>query len=141
MTIVAASTELSDKLVKAAIDAGVVIMEVYNAASGIETDTKGDDSPVTVADQKAETLILAALKEAAPGVDVLAEEAVAAGIIPDVGEQFFLVDPLDGTKEFIKKGTDFTVNIALILNGRPIMGVVYAPARDHLWVAESTTSA
>lgn len=139
--IISASTELSDKLVKAAIDAGVVIMEIYNSADGIDTDTKGDDSPVTLADQKAEDLILAVLKEAAPGVPVLAEEAVAAGDIPDVGEQFFLVDPLDGTKEFIKKGTDFTVNIALILHGKPIMGVVFAPARDHIWVAESPDTA
>lgn len=138
---VAAGSALSDKLVKVAIDAGVVIMDVYNASTGIETDTKKDDSPVTIADQKAEDMILAVLKEAAPGVDVLAEEAVAAGIIPDVGEQFFLVDPLDGTKEFIKKGTDFTVNIALIQHGRPIMGVVYAPARNHIWVAEDTSTA
>lgn len=132
---------LSDKLVKLAIDAGVVIMDVYNAASGIDTDTKKDDSPVTVADQKAEDLILAGLKEAAPEIPVLAEESVAAGKIPELGEQFFLVDPLDGTKEFIKKGTDFTVNIALIVSGRPVMGVVYAPARDHLWVAEGPTKA
>jgi len=139
--IVSASPELADKLVKLSLEAGVVIMEVYNAASGIDTETKGDDSPVTIADQKAEDLILKGLSEAAPGVPVLAEESVAAGNIPELGDQFFLVDPLDGTKEFIKKGTDFTVNIALILHGRPIMGVVYAPARNHIWVAESTTDA
>ena len=136
-----AGSALSDQLVKAAIDAGVVIMEVYDAAGGIDTDTKSDDSPVTIADQKAEDLILAVLKDAAPDVPVLAEESVAAGIIPDVGDRFFLVDPLDGTKEFIKKGTDFTVNIALIEHGRPVMGVVYAPARSHIWVAENTTTA
>ncbi|WP_022694277.1 3'(2'),5'-bisphosphate nucleotidase CysQ [Ponticaulis koreensis] len=139
--IISPSAELSDKLVKAAIDAGVVIMEVYNAADGINTDTKSDDSPVTIADQKAEDLILKVLKEVTPTVPVLAEESVAAGNIPDVGEQFYLVDPLDGTKEFIKKGTDFTVNIALILHGRPIMGVVYAPARNHIWVAEGPATA
>lgn len=132
---------LSDKLVKAAIDAGVVIMEVYNSADGIDTDTKKDDSPVTIADQKAEDLILAALKEAAPDIPVLAEESVSAGKIPELGERFFLVDPLDGTKEFIKKGNDFTVNIALVVKGRPVMGVVYAPAQDRLWVAEGTTTA
>ena len=135
------NTELSDKLVKVSVDAGVVIMEIYNAASGIETDTKSDDSPVTLADQKAEDIILAVLKEVAPNVPVLAEESVAAGNIPDVGDEFFLVDPLDGTKEFIKKGTDFTVNIALIQNGRPVMGVVYAPARSHIWVAEGPATA
>ena len=135
------NTELSDKLVKVSVDAGVVIMEIYNAASGIETDTKSDDSPVTLADQKAEDIILAVLKEVAQNVPVLAEESVAAGNIPDVGDEFFLVDPLDGTKEFIKKGTDFTVNIALIQNGRPVMGVVYAPARSHIWVAEGPATA
>lgn len=137
---ISTSADLSDKLVKAAIDAGVVIMEVYNASSGIATNTKSDDSPVTIADQKAEDLILKVLAEVAPGVPVLAEEAVAAGHIPEVGDQFFLVDPLDGTKEFIKKATDFTVNIALILHGRPVMGIVYAPALNRIWVAENTTT-
>ena len=141
MTTVTASSALSDKMVKVAIEAGVIIMEVYNAASGIETDKKGDDSPVTIADQKAEELILKALAEAAPGVPVLAEESVSEGRIPELGDQFFLVDPLDGTKEFIKKGTDFTVNIALVEHGRAIMGVVYAPARDHMWVAEGPATA
>ena len=141
MTTVTAGSALSDKMVKAAIEAGVIIMEVYNAASGIETDKKGDDSPVTIADQKAEELILKALAEAAPGVPVLAEESVSEGRIPELGDQFFLVDPLDGTKEFIKKGTDFTVNIALVEHGRATMGVVYAPARDHMWVAEGPATA
>ena len=132
---------LADALVKTSIDAGVVIMEVYNSASGIDTDTKSDDSPVTIADQKAEELILARLKEVTPDIPVLAEEAVAAGHVPELGDYFYLVDPVDGTKEFIKKGTDFTVNIALIYLGRPIMGVVYAPARNHIWAAESPESA
>lgn len=128
-------------IVRAALDAGVVIMDVYNASGGIETDTKSDDSPVTIADQRAETLILERLKTLAPDTPVLAEESVAAGHIPEIGDVFFLVDPLDGTKEFIKRGSDFTVNIALIYLGRPILGVVYAPAQSRIWMAESTTLA
>ena len=139
MTVLTQSAAL--EVVKSAINAGVVIMEVYNDADGIDTDTKKDDSPVTIADQRAEDVILKDLTRIAPDIPVLAEEAVAAGNIPDVGEQFFLVDPLDGTKEFIKKGTDFTVNIALIVHGRPVMGVVYAPAQNRLWVAEGPTTA
>ncbi len=135
------ASDLSEKLAKISVDAGVVIMDVYNAAGGIDTDTKKDDSPVTIADQKAEELILKGLAECAPGIPVLAEESVSAGNIPELGEMFFLVDPLDGTKEFIKKGSDFTVNIALIKNGRPIMGVVYAPATHRIWVAEGPGSA
>ena len=132
---------LSDKITKTAIDAGVVIMDVYNSDDGIDTDTKKDDSPVTIADQKAEALILKELEMAAPGVPVLAEESVSEGRIPELGDEFFLVDPLDGTKEFIKKGGDFTVNIALIVHGRPVMGVVYAPALKRIWVAEGPGTA
>lgn len=139
MTINAA--ELAEKIAQISVDAGVVIMEVYNAADGIDTDTKKDDSPVTIADQKAEELILRGLADAAPGIPVLAEESVSAGRIPELGDRFFLVDPLDGTKEFIKKGGDFTVNIALIVNGRPVMGVVYAPAMNRIWVAEGPGAA
>jgi len=97
---------------------------------------KADHSPVTVADQAAEAVILDALARLAPGVPVVAEEEVAAGRIPDVAERFFLVDPLDGTKEFIGRGTDFTVNIGLIENGVPTLGVVFAPARDTLYVGD-----
>ena len=134
-------TKLAEQITKTAIDAGVVIMDVYNAADGIDTGTKKDDSPVTIADQKAEELILKELAIAAPGVPVLAEESVCEGRIPELGDEFFLVDPLDGTKEFIKKGGDFTVNIALIVHGRPVMGVVYAPALKRIWVAEGPGSA
>ena len=129
MTI--ATAELSDQIAKISVDAGVVIMDVYNSASGIDTDTKKDDSPVTIADQKAEELIISALAKVAPGVPVLAEESVSAGKIPELGDQFFLVDPLDGTKEFIKKGNDFTVNIALIVKGRPVMGVGTVQVHVH----------
>lgn len=113
-------------LVEIAIDAGAAIMEIY--ADSIEVTDKGDGSPVTQADTRAEEIILAALSERLPGIPVLAEEAVAAGRVPEASERFFLVDPLDGTREFISRNGEFTVNIALIEAGVPTAGVVYAPA-------------
>ena len=129
----------SDALAAIALDAGALIMQVY--ATDFDISAKGDKSPVTEADQKAETLILAALKTLAPDIPVLAEEAASEGNIPELGDRFFLVDPLDGTKEFVHKRGEFTVNIALIEHGRPVMGVVYAPAMDRLFVADSVSSA
>lgn len=115
-------------LEKLALDAGKAILEVYHA--GPSVSYKQDASPVTEADERAEAIILAGLKSAYPDIPVVAEEAAAAGNIPDVsGQKFFLVDPLDGTKEFINRRDDFTVNIALIDNGVPVAGIVYAPAR------------
>lgn len=112
-------------------DAGQVIMDIY--ATDFDVTKKGDESPVTQADQKAEDVILAGLAKLAPGIPVVAEEAVAAGNIPDVSDRFFLVDPLDGTKEFISRNGEFTVNIALIENGKPVLGLVYAPAINRLF--------
>jgi 3'(2'), 5'-bisphosphate nucleotidase len=118
-----------DTLEALALDAGKAILEVYRA--GPNVTIKSDASPVTEADERAEAIILAGLKTAFPDIPVVAEEAAAAGNIPDVsGKRFFLVDPLDGTKEFINKRDDFTVNIALIENGVPVAGIVYAPARN-----------
>lgn len=101
--------------------------------AGCTATIKSDDSPVTAADRDAEAAILAGLAIAAPGIPVVAEEESAAGRTPDVVAAFFLVDPLDGTKEFIRRGDDFTVNIALVEGGAPTMGVVYAPARHTLY--------
>ncbi|HYD30911.1 MAG TPA: 3'(2'),5'-bisphosphate nucleotidase CysQ [Azospirillaceae bacterium] len=113
-------------------EAGAVILRYYNDTMSVET--KADGSPVTQADQAAEHVILPALHHLAPGVPVVAEEAVAAGHVPDIsGGRFWLVDPLDGTKEFIKRNGEFTVNIALIENGVPVLGVVYAPALGELY--------
>ncbi|ATE62677.1 3'(2'),5'-bisphosphate nucleotidase [Thauera sinica] len=89
---------------------------------------KDDASPVTEADERAEALIVPALDALLPGVPVVAEEAFAAGRIPSVAERFWLVDPLDGTKEFISRNGEFTVNIALVENGEPVLGLVHAPA-------------
>ena len=93
-----------------------------------EVEFKGDASPVTCADRDSEAIILAALAELAPEVMVISEEKFR-GVEAPLPDRFFLVDPLDGTKEFIKKRSDFTVNIALIEGGRPRFGLVYAPAR------------
>ncbi|MDQ3144480.1 MAG: 3'(2'),5'-bisphosphate nucleotidase CysQ [Pseudomonadota bacterium] len=114
----------------AAREAGAEILRLV--AAGFEVETKSDQSPVTVCDRAAEAIILAALAEAAPGMPVIAEEEVAEGRIPEHGDIYFLVDPLDGTKEFVRGGDDYTVNIGLIVDGTPRLGVVYAPATDRL---------
>lgn len=132
-------TLTGDTLARIALDAGALIMQVY--ATDFDVDRKDDSSPVTEADERAEKLILDALAKADPALPVIAEESVAAGNIPEHGSRFALVDPLDGTKEFINKRGEFTVNIAIIENGVPVMGVVYAPALDRLFVAESRFSA
>jgi 3'(2'), 5'-bisphosphate nucleotidase len=114
--------------------AGREIMSVY--ASDFTARTKTDNSPVTEADEKAEAIIVAGLKKSWPTIPVIAEEAAAAGRIPEFENQFFLVDPLDGTKEFLSRNGEFTVNIALIENGKPILGVVYAPAINQMFWGE-----
>lgn len=123
---------LCEGLVAAALAAGREILDVY--AGPIEVARKADASPVTAADGRAEAVILAALAELAPGVPVVAEESAAAGRLPVVGNRFFLVDPLDGTEEFISRNGEFTVNIALIEDRRPVLGVVYAPVFGRLFV-------
>jgi 3'(2'), 5'-bisphosphate nucleotidase len=118
---------------ESAIAAGRVILDIYRAGAAVRL--KGDTSPVTEADEAAERLILAALARHMPDVPVVAEEEVAAGRIPDVsGGRFILVDPLDGTREFIGGHDDFTVNIALIEAGIPVLGVVHAPALHALYL-------
>jgi 3'(2'), 5'-bisphosphate nucleotidase len=121
---------LIDELAEAAREAGGAILEVVRR--GFEIESKQDTSPVTEADRAAELIILAALARAAPGIPVIAEEEVAAGRIPAHDDTYFLVDPLDGTKEFIRGGDDYTVNIGLIERGTPKLGVVFAPATGRL---------
>jgi len=126
---------LLDDLAAAAREAGEAIKTIV--ARGFDVESKSDSSPVTEADRAAELIILAALARAAPGVPVIAEEEVAAGRIPAHDDNYFLVDPLDGTKEFVRGGDDYTVNIGLIQDGRPTLGVVFAPAAGRLhggWV-------
>jgi 3'(2'), 5'-bisphosphate nucleotidase len=121
---------LVDQLAETAREAGAAILEVVQR--GFEVESKHDTSPVTEADRAAELIILAALARAAPGIPVIAEEEVAAGRIPAHDDTYFLVDPLDGTKEFIRGGDDYTVNIGLIERGIPKLGVVFAPATGRL---------
>ena len=123
-------SKLLDALADAAREAGEAIRAIVRR--GFEIESKGDRSPVTEADRAAERIILAALAKAAPGVPVIAEEEVAAGRIPAHDDLYFLVDPLDGTKEFIRGGDDYTVNIGLIQHGLPRLGTVYAPATGRL---------
>ncbi len=112
-------------------DAGLAIMRIYE--SGTVARLKDDRSPVTDADEQAEAIILARLQALFPDIPVVAEESAARGECPAIGGRFILVDPLDGTKEFINRNGEFTVNIALIEDGRPVAGVVYAPAIDALF--------
>jgi 3'(2'), 5'-bisphosphate nucleotidase len=135
--------ELIDGLADAAREAGEAILTVVRR--GFEVEAKHDQSPVTQADRAAELVILASLARIAPGVPVIAEEEVAAGRIPAHDDTYFLVDPLDGTKEFVRGGDDYTVNIGLIEHGVPKLGVVFAPATgilhggsvgDGAWVDE-----
>ncbi|WP_265570291.1 3'(2'),5'-bisphosphate nucleotidase CysQ [Sphingomicrobium nitratireducens] len=119
-----------DALGEAAREAGEAILEIVRR--GFDVERKGDQSPVTEADHAAEAVLLAALARHAPGVPVIAEEQVAAGKIPAHDDTFFLVDPLDGTKEFIRGGEDYTVNIGLIAGGVPVMGIVFSPATQRL---------
>jgi 3'(2'), 5'-bisphosphate nucleotidase len=113
-------------------DAGHAILDVYE--SDFAVTRKDDDSPVTEADLRAETIILAGLRQLAPKIPIVSEEAMAAGARVDVsGGRFWLVDPLDGTKEFVKRNGEFTVNIGLIWDGVPRLGVLYAPVIDRLF--------
>ena len=126
------TTALTASLREIAQRAGREILTVY--ASDFAVLDKTDASPVTEADTRAERIILDGLSKCAPDVAVVAEESVSAGVIPDLDSQrFFLVDPLDGTREFIKRNGEFTVNIALVEDGAPTAGVVHLPALDETY--------
>lgn len=127
-------TDLQKGLIDAALAAAEVILTIYD--SDFDVEVKGDASPVTKADQQAEAVIIDKLKALAPDIPIVAEEAVASGDIPAVDETFFLVDPLDGTKEFVNRNGEFTVNIALIRNNVPMLGVIFTPVKGWLFVGE-----
>lgn len=124
-------------------DAGEIAMQYHDGFADMQVDIKNDDSPVTLADREAEGFIQMSLEQTLPGIPVVGEEAAALGKAPKVtgSEYFWLVDPIDGTKEFIKGGKDFTVNIGLIKNGVPVLGVVYAPARGELYAGHGPGTA
>ena len=123
----------------AAQKAGAAIMDIYRADPNVRY--KADSSPVTDADHASEDIVIAALFKLMPDVPVIAEEQVSAGNIPYTSDAYFLVDPLDGTKEFLKLNGEFTVNIALVNAGKPIFGLIYAPAKSDCYVTLSKAQA
>lgn len=110
--------------------AGRIIMSHFGA---VQVDLKSDASPVTAADRESDALIVAELAELVPGTNIISEESVRSPVA-DPGKSFFLVDPLDGTKEFIQQRSEFTVNIALVEDGAPVFGLVYAPALSDIYL-------
>lgn len=126
-------------MIDTALEAGAEIEAIYGA--GCASETKADGTPVTIADTRAEEIILARLASAFPDLPVVAEEEACAGRIPTLGDRFFLVDPLDGTKGFIARNGEFTVNIALVTQGIPTHGVVYAPDSHALYYGEKEEGA
>jgi 3'-phosphoadenosine 5'-phosphosulfate (PAPS) 3'-phosphatase len=128
-------SEIAEGLRALALAAGDAILARYAApAAGPAFRTKADASPVTDADLASSKVILAGLPAVVPGVPVVCEETELSEQPTEVGPSFVLVDPLDGTKEYISRNGDFTVNIALVARGAPVLGVVYAPARRRLFV-------
>jgi len=122
-----------------ALEAAVAVMAVY--ASDSHVRRKPDKSPVCDADEDAEAIILARLAARLPDLPVLAEEAAAQGKKSVSGSTFILVDPVDGTREFLSRNGEFTINIGLIVDGSPQAGVVYAPALGQLWIGGAKATA
>ena len=131
MTEASRSSDLLETLLPVVRAAGQAILEIY--ATDFEVRGKADASPVTEADERAEAVLLPELARLTPDIPAVSEDQAAAGRIPRVSKRFWLVDPLDGTKEFISRNGEFTVNVALIDNGQPVLGVVFAPALDRLF--------
>lgn len=122
--------QLTDVMRRLALEAGDIIMEIYNS-DDFDVKSKSDDSPVTAADEAADAHISAGLRAAFPDVTLITEEQVDSHGLS--AQTFLIVDPLDGTKEFIHRRGDFTVNIAYVKDGVPQRGVVYAPAKGRLF--------
>jgi 3'(2'), 5'-bisphosphate nucleotidase len=114
------------------VGAGALAMEVL-ARPKIESQLKTDKSPVTEADERVEEYLLAALARDLPGVPIIAEEMAARGETMEHGEAFLLIDPIDGTREFLARSPEFTVNLALIVGGAPVAGAISAPAGSKVW--------
>lgn len=125
-------SRLADALVAIARAASAEILTIRDRGATVRT--KDDSSPVTDADEAANQLIVTRLAAETPDIPIVAEESVADGDIPRIGDQFWLVDPLDGTREFVAGREEFTVNIALIESGRPTLGVVGVPVRDEFYL-------
>ncbi|PZQ44736.1 MAG: 3'(2'),5'-bisphosphate nucleotidase [Micavibrio aeruginosavorus] len=134
---------LCNMVKRTALEAGEITLDYFEEGMQIAADIKADGSPVTIADKRAEEYIIRALQDAVPGIPVIGEEANAAGERHDLKgqEYFWLVDPLDGTKEYAMGSPDYTVNIALIKNNTPVLGVIYAPAHGELFSAHGEGTA
>lgn len=128
--------DLASAFAQLASAAGRVVMDVY--ATDFDVRLKADASPVSEADEAAEALLVPGVEKLLPGVPILAEEAVSRDGLADVGREFVLIDPLDGTKEFVSRNGEFTVNIALVRDGVPVAGCVYAPALKRMYVGGTT---
>jgi 3'(2'), 5'-bisphosphate nucleotidase len=130
---VASRDEIAELFAEIALAAGPIVMAEYSP--NCQVRSKSDQSPVTIADERAEALILELLRDRASDTPVIAEESAARGERPEIDGQFILVDPLDGTREFISGNGEFTINIALVRDGVVVVGAVYAPAIGRLWLA------
>ena len=127
---------------RAAHRAGVAILEVYDSADAPSVRQKADDSPVTRADERAEAIIVEILRAEAAGIPIIAEETAEREGLPGAPPpRFWLVDPLDGTKEFLRRNGEFTVNIALVEGDRPVLGVVHVPALGETFAAAGAGTA
>lgn len=127
-----ATPELLNAVAALVREANALVLSIYEG--GFAVNTKADASPVTEADVQAEALITAGLRRLAPDIALVAEEAVAAaGCVPDCGARFWLVDPLDGTREFVSRNGEFTVNVALVEHGEPVLGVVGIPVQGRVY--------
>ncbi len=127
---------LTNMMRRVAVEAGEITLKYFDGIEDMGAQDKADGSPVTLADQETEVFIEGKLNEITAGVPIIGEEAAALGKAPENFDRdgyFWLLDPLDGTKEFISGGGDYTVNIALIYKGMPILGVVYAPVKGELY--------
>lgn len=131
-------TDMQGVLRKLALEAGAAIMEIYKRPD-LDVRTKSDASPLTEADEAADRIISAGLRACFPEIELVTEEQLSSHTLQ--ARRFFIVDPLDGTKEFVQRRGDFTVNIALVEDGMPVQGIVYAPARERMFYTRADGSA
>lgn len=116
-------------------------LEMAHFSAGVRVERKADKSPVSVADREAEDVLVTALQTIAPAIPVIAEEAASEGRLPSHAERLFLVDALDGTRQFVRGNPEFSINIALVDHGRPVFGLIYGPSSGRLFLTGADTVA
>ncbi|MBY0225189.1 MAG: 3'(2'),5'-bisphosphate nucleotidase CysQ [Hyphomicrobium sp.] len=126
---------LAGALLPSLAEAARVILSTRE--QGLVVDRKSDNSPVTEADHRAEAILTRAINDILPGLPIVAEESSAAGSAPPIGTTFFLLDPLDGTRDYCAGRDDFTINVGLVDEGRPVFGLIYAPAPRELYLTSA----